>query len=275
MRRGIIKDFVQKATIWGNWFRLANRYRPILEQFTLPITNLPPNAHGITIAHLSDFHADAVPLKLFERMVSMTNALNADLIMLTGDFTDYDPTSIFDLAPFLAQLRAKQGIFACIGNHDLSPFVPEHRHMVEYGLRHWGIELLVNQHRVLPSGLVVAGVDEPYEGSADLELALAGVSADSRAILLCHRPDLADRFSADSRVALQLSGHSHGGQLQLPWLGTPLLPTLGKRYHRGLYRIGRMWLYTSRGLGMSRVLKLRWNCPPEITLIQLVPSEAR
>jgi hypothetical protein len=87
-------------------------------------------------------------------------------------------------------------------------------------------------------------------------------------ILLLHEPDLADKYSRYGRVALQLSGHSHGGQVRLPGIGPVILPHLGRKYDFGLYRVNDMWLYTNRGIGNISV-PLRYNCPPEITLFTL------
>ena len=113
----------------------------------------------------------------------------------------------------------------------------------------------------------LVGVDSAREGYPDLSRALDGVPADGFKVLLAHEPDFADRVRP-APVHLQLSGHSHGGQIVVPSVPIRWLPRLGKKYPRGLYRIGDMVLYTNRGLGAG-VLPLRHNCPPEITVIQL------
>jgi len=93
--------------------------------------------------------------------------------------------------------------------------------------------------------------------------------AETTTILLAHEPDLADRFARDGRVSVQLSGHSHGGQVRLPGIGAVILPYLGRKYDLGLYQVNGMWLYTNRGIG-NVAEPVRLNCPPEITEITLV-----
>ena len=114
----------------------------------------------------------------------------------------------------------------------------------------------------------MAGVDDGWSGQPDLSLALAKMPSEALTILLAHEPDLADRFSMDPRVSIQLSGHSHGGQVRLPLIGAPVLPYLGQKYDQGLYKVNDMWLYTTRGIGL--ITPVRINCPPEITEITLL-----
>jgi hypothetical protein len=113
----------------------------------------------------------------------------------------------------------------------------------------------------------LAGVDDVLKGRPDLAMALAGIPASECTILLAHEPDFADEASVMA-VDLQLSGHSHGGQIWLPGLGAPWLPPLARRYPRGLYKIRETTLYTNVGLGTIHA-PVRLNCPPEITLITL------
>ena len=113
-----------------------------------------------------------------------------------------------------------------------------------------------------------AGVDDVLEGQDDFKLALGPLPADGTAILLVHEPDFADTSAKTKRFDLQLSGHSHGGQIIFPYLDPPILPPLAKKYPLGLYQIGEMLLYTNRGLGMVPP-QVRFNCRPEITVFTL------
>ena len=143
--------------------------------------------------------------------------------------------------------------------------------MVQAGLEAFDLPVLFNANVRLPVGsadLWLAGVGDVWEGHADLDRALAGIPSGATTILLAHEPDYADRV-AGQKVALQLSGHSHGGQVRLPLFGSPILPWLGRKYPYGLHRVGDMWLYTNRGVGLVP-LAVRFNCRPEVTLIQLV-----
>jgi hypothetical protein len=127
---------------------------------------------------------------------------------------------------------------------------------------------LRNEGLEVARGLWLAAVDDVWEGQADLDAALAGAPPGATAVLLAHEPDFADTVAADGRAALQLSGHSHGGQVRLPLLGPPVLPYLARRYPAGLYRAGRMQLYVTRGVGVIAP-PVRFNCRPEVTVITL------
>jgi predicted MPP superfamily phosphohydrolase len=143
--------------------------------------------------------------------------------------------------------------------------------MVRHILASSGITELTNAVFTLKRGqdsLHLCGVDDLWEGSPRLDDVIAQLSGDSTAILLAHEPDFADTSAATGRFDLQLSGHTHGGQVVLPVLGPPILPYLGRKYGSGLYKVGEMYQYTNRGVGMAR-LPIRINCPPEITLFVL------
>jgi predicted MPP superfamily phosphohydrolase len=132
---------------------------------------------------------------------------------------------------------------------------------------------LSNRHITLQRGaasLSIAGVDDVLEEQDDLNTVLHNLPQSGAAIVLAHEPEFADESAAAQRFDLQLSGHSHGGQIRLPFLGPLFLPKLGEKYHTGLYQIGGMWQYTNRGIGMVK-LKARFNCRPEITLLTLHP----
>jgi predicted MPP superfamily phosphohydrolase len=168
----------------------------------------------------------------------------------------------------LASLNAKYGIFAVLGNHDLWTDAV----VVRAGLEREGVPVLVNQGVTLSVGrdnIYLAGLDDAWSGQPDLSAALDGSATDIPVILLAHEPDVADISALDGRVSLQLSGHSHGGQVRLPGVGAPILPYLGQKYEQGVYRVNNMWVYTNRGLGVIPP-PVRLNCPPEITEITLV-----
>ena len=115
--------------------------------------------------------------------------------------------------------------------------------------------------------LWIAGVDDVLEGWADLSRTTAGIPANEATILLAHEPDYAD-LAAKAGIDLQLSGHSHGGQVRVPGVGPLVLPNLARKYHTGLNRVGNLQVYTTRGIGVINP-PVRLNCPPEVTLITL------
>ena len=248
------------------------------EELTVPIPDWPEALEGLRIIHLSDFHLQPfTQLPLIQAAVAFTNTRQADLICLTGDFVLEPAEAIFELAPVLAQLRARYGRFAVLGNHDIW----SNRTIVEEGLRQADIPLLINQNYTIEIGqakLNIAGVDDAWSGQPDLEQALVGLDANYPTLLLCHEPDLADEYCQDSRVTMQLSGHSHGGQLRFPILGRlhhwfaingHVAPPKSRAYTMGLFQVHGRWLYTNRGIGMV-VFPIRLFCRPEITELTLV-----
>jgi predicted MPP superfamily phosphohydrolase len=240
-----------------------------IERVQIPIKKLRSGLEGFKIVQISDIHLHPyIQLEFVQKVVALANELQPDLIVLTGDYVLAAADSIFELAPSLAAFNARYGIFAVLGNHDLWTNAA----VVRAGLEQAGIPVLVNDGVTLGIGqetLYLAGLDDGWDGRPDLKAALTRLPSDTPAILLAHEPDLADRVAMDGRISLQLSGHTHGGQIRLPGIGAPILPRLGKKYDQGLYNVGEMWVYTNRGVGMIGP-PIRFNCPPEITEITLV-----
>jgi predicted MPP superfamily phosphohydrolase len=250
----------------------------VVEHVSIPLARLNPRLHGFTIAQLTDFHYSAFTAGIIESAVKMTNDLKPDLIALTGDYVTqsmlYSETRDEDssraaepCARLLAKLRAKSGVFAILGNHD-EVTNPD---FVTNALQQNGIKVLANSSVPIErddSRLWLAGVRDVMKGEPDLGKTLASIPAGEATVLLAHEPDYADevRFSP---VDLQLSGHSHGGQIDLPFIGPLYLPPLAKKYVAGLRKLGNLTLYTNRGVGTIRI-PARLNCPPEVTLFTLV-----
>ncbi|MBK8985983.1 MAG: metallophosphoesterase [Chloroflexi bacterium] len=244
----------------------------VIERQTLPIKGLAPSLEGFRLALLSDFHLYPFTQPDFVReAVALTNSLQPDLTVLTGDYVWHEVDAIFDLAPILAGLDARHGVFAVMGNHDLWTDV----NIVKKGFDEARLPYLINQGVPISQGgghLYLAGLDDGWAGQPDIAAALAGAPADAPVVLLLHEPDLADEYARYPQIALQLSGHSHGGQVRFPRLGGALiLPHLGRKYDMGLFRVQEMWLYTNRGIGVTNE-PIRLNCPPEITEITLVSA---
>ncbi len=179
-----------------------------------------------------------------------------------------EANSIFELAPVLARLNARYGVFSVLGNHDHWKGAT----VVRRGLEESGLAILNNSGLTLSKGqerLYLAGLDDGWVGRSNLSQALEKQPQGVPTILLMHEPDFADTFSADGRISLQLSAHIHGGQVRLPGIGAPFLPRHGRKYDQGLYRVQDMWLYTNRGIGVTNP-PVRFNCRPEVTEIKLV-----
>lgn len=237
-----------------------------VERVTVTLSGLPPVLHGFTIAQMSDFHlGPTVSIGNLRQAVEVTRELKPDLIALTGDFVLGSAEYAKPCAQELAALRAPYGVMACLGNHDHW----ENASLIRRALLDARIPVLVNTGLSLLEGaLWIAAVDDVWAGHPDLDAALAGVPGGAVVLLLAHEPDYADTVAEHGGVNLQLSGHSHGGQVRLPLIGAPLLPHLGQRYPAGLYHIGNLTLYTNRGVG-TIYPPIRFNCRPEVTLITL------
>jgi len=246
--------------------------RVVVERVSLTLPRLSPAFDGYRVVQISDVHMDGwmTPRRL-RRVVDLANAQRPDLVAITGDFVTGSPFySTAHLAPLLvgplAELHAPDGVYAVLGNHD-------HRagaKALRRALHDAGIVEFDNRVHTLKRGdaLHVAGVDSTYTGLDRLDLVLEGLPDEGCAVLLAHEPDFADESAATGRFDLQLSGHSHGGQVRLPFLGPLALPAFGRRYPAGLYEVGEMRLYTNRGVGVT-LARLRANCPPELTVFTL------
>lgn len=234
----------------------------------------PAQLEGFTIALLSDLHYDrhfsAHPLKA---AIGMVNDLRPDLIVLTGDFVTMpsfggdDEVAAGNAEPcaeLLRQMRATHGLWAVLGNHDCDTDA----NRVTNALLSQGIEVLGNRSVPIESKgarFWLSGLDDVISRTSNLNAALEDIPRDEATVLLVHEPDFADHV-AKRPVDLQLSGHSHGGQVRVPLLPPLYLPHMGRKYPLGLYKIGPLTLYTNPGLGTIG-LPIRLNCPPEITLL--------
>ncbi|MDE0686426.1 MAG: metallophosphoesterase [Candidatus Poribacteria bacterium] len=263
------------VSIGGYAYHIEPKWLKV-ERVPVKLANLPEAFDGVKIAQISDLHADDILTpEDVAQVVTFVNLLKPDLVVITGDYVTRDSSYGFPIAKALKLLNAPLGCFAVLGNHDYWGRVEE---IVEAFDFH-SLSLLKNQTQSIErdgSRIWIAGVDDVLERKQDLEKTLAGVPANETIILLAHEPDYADLVAADRRVMLQLSGHSHGGQIRIPFYGAPVLPPLGKKYPWGLNQVGQMQVYTNRGLGVVRwaaVPAMRVNCRPEVTLLTLKRAE--
>ena len=237
---------------------------PVVDRIPLAIKNLHPTLEGFTIVQITDVHLYPMTQPdLVEKSVIMANELNPDLVVLTGDYVWQELAAIDELAPILAGLNAKYGVFSTLGNHDYWLDADVITAVMESA----GLPVLINQGLSIQQGkgtIYIAGLDDGWSGKPDLNKTLDRADPAEPVILLCHEPDLADRYSLDGRVNVQLSGHTHGGQIRIPGIGALILPYLGRKYDLGLYKVNDMLLYTNRGLGVISE-PVRLNCPPEIS----------
>lgn len=256
-------------------FLIEPHFRIVAERIDFKLARLPAEFDGFRIVELADIHfGPNIGGRHVEKCLQLAREFKPNLVVLAGDFVahpfgkSYGPEGARFAEPCADALVRFKDIpqLAILGNHDHWNG-PE---IVHHALAERGIPVLRNASTVIERGgkrLWIAGVDDVFEGKADLSAALAKVPADEATILLAHEPDYAD-YVARYPVDLQLSGHSHGGQVRVPGMGPLILPALARKYHTGHYRIGPLQLYTSRGVGLINP-PVRFNCPPEVTLITL------
>lgn len=235
------------------------------------VAGWPSAATGLRVGQLSDFHCDNPhAVARTERAVAMLLAQKPHVVLLTGDFITYKPqrwaeSATRAVAP-LAEVPG--GAYAVLGNHD---WWCGGARILTRKLGQAGIHVLRNQSVPLPgvAGVWLVGLDDRCVNRQDPEQALMGVPADACKLLLVHEPDYADE--AGPGFALQLSGHSHAGQIRIPGLPPLHCPKYGRRYPEGLQQGPHHPVYTSRGVGMIGP-QIRLFCPPEVTLLRLHPK---
>ncbi len=277
-RREFLRTFVPRALTAPLVAAAVTSYPLLVEPVWLdavhvrvPIPGLPQGLAGLRVAQFSDVHLGPFSHEWFlTRAVHALLRWQAHLIVFTGDMvTRGDALRPADLAPFTA-LRAPLGVWGVLGNHDHWSDADRVHRAVE---QHTPIRILRNQAvRLTHNGTSfwLVGVDDAWVGADDPEKAFAGVPEDEVRIVLMHEPDAATWLPFTPKT-LQLSGHSHGGQVRLPLLGPLILPYLGRKYDMGLFRVRGGWVYTNRGLGVIAP-PIRLNCRPEITLLELQPA---
>ena len=240
-----------------------------IERVRIPIRNLPPQFEGFRIMQLTDIHAG-----LFMTQARMSdfaraaNALQPDLIALTGDYVATSRDSIKPFMNAFGELRAHHGVFGVLGNHDV--FTDSTSRLIrEFSAR--GFKFMVNEQEWIKrdgARLNLLGIEFLPQTEIDLERTLRGLPLDGPSVLLSHQPNALAKAS-QRNIDLTLSGHLHGGQMKLEFLGLDVAPTkIVSPYISGVYKHGDAQMYLSRGLGTTAV-PIRLNARPEITEITL------
>lgn len=240
-----------------------------VNEIAMPLPSLASEFNGYRVAHLSDIHMDdwMTGARLLD-IVRLINAQQPDMVAITGDFVtgEAEPYEA-DLVAALSQLTPRDGTVAILGNHDhwTNPDV------IRKVIRASGmIDLNNDVHTLTRSKAMLhfCGVDDIIENKQRLDLVLNRLPPDGAAVLLAHEPDFADESSAANRFDLQISGHSHGGQVAIPFMGPLVVPPMSEKYPVGRYQVGKMIQYTVRGVGMVQP-RVRFNCRPEIAIYTL------
>ena len=279
-RRGFLKAGMCGAAGLAVYAGEIERHRLETSHYDVHLRGLGAEFEGYRIVQLSDIHIDEFTEPFFVRdAVERINQLQPDAVFLTGDFVTHQLASekfsegaAWQCADILQGLKCRRR-YAIFGNHDI--MVGEA--VVGTALKDNGIAVLRNSYLPIERGgarLWLAGLDDALMGEPDAEAAVPAAIRSRRnepVILLCHEPDYVDvvaRQPAGQAVDLVLSGHTHGGQVRIPFLPPIQLPPMGRRYVEGWFKVGRMRLFVNRGLGTVGV-PFRLDCPPEVTLFTL------
>lgn len=274
LREDIIAHEGLQITGWRGLLNRVNElYNLEILTYEIRLPRLPKEFDGFTIVQLTDtHHVPLISTEFTRRCVALALDLAPDMVALTGDYQYYPPhvhSAIKLLAPigeWSQRERGGKGVFAVLGNHDIA----SGRDEVTCALLAAGMPVLDNLNVRLErdgASLYIAGVADPWSGRADLEKALRGIPERACTILLAHVPDYLVE-AAGERIDLQLSGHNHGGQIQLPVLGALLVTSrYGRRYVEGFYKRDATLMYISRGLGGKPAI--RWRARPDITRLIL------
>ena len=236
--------------------------------------SLPAGFDGLKIAQLSDLHLHRVS-RAYRTAIDVIGREHPDLIVITGDLVDR-PDQTSACLGFLSDLRAAARVPVVVvpGNWDHRAF-PTRQSIAAWHKRlqaETGIRVLANQNVVLHrhgDRMWLVGTDDPYFGHADLDASFKGVPDSAFALVLTHAPEAFEELAQRPAARLVLAGHTHGGQVRLPFIGALRVPSrYGTRFAQGLFQLGDTFFYVNAGMGMSH-LPVRFMCRPELTLITL------
>jgi predicted MPP superfamily phosphohydrolase len=251
---------------------LAERYLVQVNRYRIPVPNLPQEFNGFTIVHLTDLHYGIASESFVRNIVNKVNSLKRDVIVCTGDFVHHRDTvrEINGVWPILSELQAPSGVYSVLGNHD--HWAGKDRSF--YWLHRTGQYLRHEICSIKRGGkrLWIAGGGDLWSDHLNFDNILGDVPRKDCRIVLAHNPDSADTAFSE-RVDLIISGHTHGGQVYIPFYGTPpFMPVNNMNYNFGLKTNEKGTpIFISKGVGCG-AFPIRFNCPPEIAVLELVNS---
>lgn len=245
--------------------RCIEPYALDISRHEVPLPDLPSGLDGFSVAHLTDLHRGPVtPNDALAKAIAATQALQPDVVVITGDFVHHHARDAAPLAKMLSVLKPRLGLWGSLGNHDYGSSAPAVSQALEAGC---GLRMLRNDAAEVAPGLWIAGLDDTVRGTPDTPAIFAKIPAGAPAIFLTHNP--VGVFAVDTRPWLVLAGHTHGGQIRLPGLPPRFPPGMeGFPYIAGWGVFDRARLYINRGVGMG-MLPVRFRCRPEIALFTL------
>lgn len=257
------------ACLMGSYPVFIERYLTQFNHYRIPVPNLPAAFQGLRIAQVSDAHCGRLMPRWFVNyLLERVNRAGADVIVCTGDYIHgRDAAQIEVVWPMLCELRAPLGVYSVLGNHDHWGSAERSLYWLErsgQNLRGKAIALEKDGER-----LWLAGIGDLWEDPFPVDSVLSQIPERDCRIVLAHNPDSADTpFSG--RIDLMLSGHTHGGQVRIPFGGAPVLPVKNKTYSSGLKMSTKQQrVFISRGIGWA-IYPVRFNCYPEIPILELI-----
>ena len=270
---GLVAAPLVAASATAAYSRLVEPYNYWVSETDIFIKDLPDRFEGFRITQLTDIHHSRIlGINEVRRVVSLSQQTKPDMFVLTGDYSTSYRRYIEPCAEALSTLNAPEGVWAVLGNHDHYTD-PE---LTTRALQRRHIAVMNNTHTTLQRGsdsIQLSGIDDWTWNAVDWIRAFSGLKNDKPTILLSHQPTVLD-FEQTRNVSLILSGHTHGGQLNLPWVGAPARYfTEDLKYARGLFRSRDTQLYVSSGTGVIG-LPVRFGVRPEIAVLRLRRAQA-
>jgi predicted MPP superfamily phosphohydrolase len=265
-----------KFALYGGALALVGSYPVFIERnivlfnrYKIPVPDLPYSFHGFTIAHLTDVHLGFLVSESFVAgVVDKVNELKTDAIACTGDYVHERNTTeeIDRVWPILSKLKAKHGVFSVLGNHDHWADTNRSVYWLDrsgQNLRHKCKAIHKGQDRIL-----IGGAGDYWEDELGIDSVFSCSDEKECRLLLSHNPDSIDT-QYNTPLSMVLSGHTHGGQVIVPFFGPPVLPVKNKEYTSGLIPTEKTQLFISRGIGWA-IYPVRFNCYPEIAVLELI-----
>jgi predicted MPP superfamily phosphohydrolase len=242
-----------------------------VNEYRLPVIGLPRNFNNFRIAHLTDLHYGfLVSSSFIRKAVRLANESKPDLTVCTGDYVhERNGTQQIDTVwPLLAELKAKYGVFSVLGNHDhWADFERSEYWLNKTGqnIRHRSVKIVKNDQEIW-----IGGAGDFYEDTPGIDTAFSKTPEDACKILLTHNPDTIDGHYS-TKINLALAGHTHGGQVNIPFIGPPIIPVHNKNYTSGYIAAPATNIFISRGIGWA-ILPVRFNCLPEVAILHLTAA---